>query len=59
MRIVRYFLLAASAAGAAFPLYTLLFQEGHTRLDRLIALSYAVGLSVNFIYVLYCERPKS
>ena len=56
MEFLRYLLIIASAAGAAFPLYLLMFERGGSPAERFIVARYAIGLLLNFIYLLYSRR---
>jgi hypothetical protein len=47
-------LLVASLAGAAVPLFLLLFVGANPR-GTFIVITYATGLLLNFIYLLYSE----
>jgi hypothetical protein len=57
MNFLRYLLIIASAAGAAFPLYLLVFESSSGSLvEHLIVASYVIGLLLNIIYLLYSRR---
>jgi hypothetical protein len=57
MQILRYVLLVASIAGAAFPLALLLSSwQRWTPIGIFVLMAYAAGSLLNFIYLLYSER---
>jgi hypothetical protein len=53
MRILRFFLLVASAVGAAYVFYTLHIGSLPGR-ERSIAWLFGLGLVLNIIFLLFC-----